>query len=160
MFVAGELEIITNFCRDKTEKIGRLKLLQKISYYSSIYQWNSILDFYGAWLRQIELGRKTWADDTQSLENVVLSGHNLSKEIRESKLKYGDKSNQSVKDQTLFCVKYHRNKCEQVKSPHPTIIRGQTRMVHHICASYLQKDKVKKVTLSVRTSVQTKSGSD
>ena len=57
-FVAGELEIIANFCKDKAEKEGRLKLLQKIAYFSSVYQWSAILDFYAAWLRQIEIGKK------------------------------------------------------------------------------------------------------
>ncbi|CAC5386490.1 PXDN [Mytilus coruscus] len=56
MLVAGELEIINNFCKNKSEKEGRLKLLQKIAYFSSIYHWASVLEFYAAWLRLIELG--------------------------------------------------------------------------------------------------------
>ena len=50
MFVAGELEIINNFCKDRSEKEGRLQLLQKIAYYGSLYQWSAVLDFYAAWL--------------------------------------------------------------------------------------------------------------
>ncbi|CAC5385337.1 unnamed protein product [Mytilus coruscus] len=72
MLVAGELEIINNFCKNKSEKQGRLKLLQKIAYFSSIYHWASVLEFYAAWLRFIELGRKTWSDDSQMLENVLI----------------------------------------------------------------------------------------
>ncbi|CAC5406931.1 unnamed protein product [Mytilus coruscus] len=80
MLVAGELEIINNFCKNKSEKQGRLKLLQKIAYFSSIYHWASVLEFYAAWLRLIELGRKAWSDDSQMLENVMLSGQSLPKE--------------------------------------------------------------------------------
>ena len=70
--VAGELEIISHFCKNEAEKEGRLKLLQKISYYASVYQWSSILDFYAAWLRQIEIGKKSWKDDPQVLESAIL----------------------------------------------------------------------------------------
>ncbi|CAC5384008.1 unnamed protein product [Mytilus coruscus] len=86
MLVAGELEIINNFCKNKSEKQGRLKLLQKIAYFSFIYHWASVLEFYAAWLRLIELGRKTWSDDSQMLENVMLSGQSLPKEKDQCKL--------------------------------------------------------------------------
>ncbi|CAC5412970.1 unnamed protein product [Mytilus coruscus] len=72
----GELEIISNFCKNKSEKEGRLRLLQKVSYFSSVYQWSAILDFYAAWLRQIEIGKKTWNDDPQVLESAVLTESN------------------------------------------------------------------------------------
>ncbi|CAC5390966.1 unnamed protein product [Mytilus coruscus] len=74
ILVAGELEIINNFCKNKSEKERRLKLSQKVAYFSSIYHWASVLEFYAAWLRLIELGRKTWSADSQMLENVMLSG--------------------------------------------------------------------------------------
>ena len=143
LFVAGELEIINNFCKDKHEKQGRLKLLKKIAYFSSTYQWASVLDFYAAWLRQIELGRKSWKDDPQVLENIILSGHTLSKEFRLGNFKQFGNKPQTAKDSVWFCVKYQRNKCEYTKSPHPAMIRGINRMVQHICATCLQKDNSK-----------------
>lgn len=142
MLVAGELEIINNFCKNKSEKEGRLRLLQNIAYYSSTYVWTSVLDFYAAWLRLIELGRKSWDDDSKMLENVVLGGHNLSKETKPSTFRSANKN--QAHDQVWFCVKYQRNKCEQTKSPHSTVIRGVTKMVHHICATCLQKEHVQK----------------
>ena len=116
-------------------------LLQKISYLSSIYQWAAVLDFYAAWLRQIELGRKSWKDDPQCLENIILSGHTLSKEFRQNK-QIGGKS-QTSKETIWFCVKFQRNKCDQSKSPHNAFIRGSNRMVYHICATCWQKDNIK-----------------
>ncbi|CAC5400129.1 unnamed protein product [Mytilus coruscus] len=59
LFVAGELEIIGSSKIKTDERNTRLSLLKKIVYYSSIYQWKSLLDFYGAFLRQIETGVKT-----------------------------------------------------------------------------------------------------
>ncbi|CAG2194904.1 unnamed protein product [Mytilus edulis] len=143
MLVAGELEIINNFCKNKLEKEGRLKLLQKIAYFSSIYNWASVLEFYAAWLRLIELGRKTWSDDSQILENVMLSGQSLPKEVRQANFRSVSK-NQNGKEQIWFCVKYQRNKCEHSNSTHTTVIRGITRTVHHICASCWQKEHIQK----------------
>jgi len=126
MFVAGELEIINNFCKNRSEKEGRLKLLQKVAYFSSIYQWTSVLDIYAACLRLIELGRKFWTDDPQILETVMLSGHNLPKENRQANFKSASKNQTSSKEHIWFCVKYQRNKCEQSISPHSTVIKGHT----------------------------------
>lgn len=137
-FVAGELEIISNFCKNKSEKEGRLRLLQKVSYFSSVYQWSAILDFYAAWLRQIEIGKKTWNDDPQVLESAVLTGNILPLEFRSSTTK--SLKNQASKSSTWFCYKYQRSKCEEKTSPHSATIRGVVRTVHHICASCLQKD--------------------
>ena len=120
-----------------------MKLLQKISYFGCIYQWSACLDFYAAWLRQIELGRKSWSDDPQNLESVILSGHNLPRQLRQTNFRTISK-NQNSKEQIWFCVKYQRNKCEQQTSPHSTIIRGISRTVYHICASCWQKEQVQK----------------
>lgn len=59
LFIAGELEIITNDDISEIEKAGRLSLLKKITYYSKIYSWKGFLNFYVALLREIELGQKT-----------------------------------------------------------------------------------------------------
>ena len=140
--VAGELEIISHFCKNEAENEGRLKLLQKISYYASVYQWSSILDFYAAWLRQIEIGKKSWKDDPQVLESAILSGNFLPSDFRVSS-KTSVKS-QNSKPNIWFCYKFQRNKCEEKMSPHSATIRGAVKTVHHICATCLQKDGTQK----------------
>ncbi|CAC5387140.1 unnamed protein product [Mytilus coruscus] len=95
---------------------------RKIAYFSSIYHWASVLEFYAAWLTLIELGRKTWSDDSQMLENVMLSGQSLPKEVRQANFTSVSK-NQTGKEQIWFCVKYQRNKCEHSNSTHTTVIR-------------------------------------
>ena len=59
LFVAGELEIITTSKIKQSEKTARLSFLKKIVYYSGIYQWKALLDFYAAFVRQIETGQKS-----------------------------------------------------------------------------------------------------
>jgi hypothetical protein len=72
-FVAGELEIISLRRIKIDERNTRLSLLTKIVYYSNIYQWKALLDFYAAFLRQIETGVKTWKDNPGDLEVPLLS---------------------------------------------------------------------------------------
>ena len=67
-----------------------------------------------------------------------MSGHNLNSNFRSVS------KNQNIKEQVWFCVRYQRNKCEQLQSPHTTVIRGISRMVHHICATCWQKDQTQK----------------
>ncbi|CAC5361190.1 unnamed protein product [Mytilus coruscus] len=135
-FLAGELEIISNFCHDKSEKEGRLKLLQKISYFSSIYQWSAILDFYAACLNQIEIGKKCWSDDPQVLESAIFTGKVFSFDKTDSKFN----KTLSSKSTVWFCYKYQRNKCEEKTTPHNDTIREVVRSVLHICATCLQKE--------------------
>ena len=37
-------------------------------YYSSIYSWKALLDFYAVFVRQIELGNWSWKNDLSDLE--------------------------------------------------------------------------------------------
>ena len=60
LFVAGELEIISNKKIDEIEKTGRIKLLKKISYYTELYEWKGrIQKLYAHIIRQIENGLAT-----------------------------------------------------------------------------------------------------
>ena len=75
MFIVGEREIISGEKISKIEKVGRLDLLKKIIYYSSTYDFKGLKAFYAAWLREIELGKKSFAEDSGQLETAILSKH-------------------------------------------------------------------------------------
>lgn len=75
LFVAGELEIITDVRTKDKEKDGRLNLLKKIMYLSTSYDFNTLKSYYAAVLREIELGKKSWSDDFQYIEAAILSKH-------------------------------------------------------------------------------------
>ena len=73
--VAGELEISTSKL-SRAEYNGRMSLLKKVVYFSNIYEWKCLLQFYAAWLRRIEMGLNSWSDDpTQIIETAMLAGH-------------------------------------------------------------------------------------
>ena len=73
LFVVGELEILSGENLPKAERKGRLSLLKKIIYYSGTYEFKGLKAFYAAWLREIELGKRSWSDDPHQLEGAILT---------------------------------------------------------------------------------------
>ncbi|CAG2201812.1 unnamed protein product [Mytilus edulis] len=139
LFTAGELEIITSKSISEKERSGRLNLLKKITYYSNIYSWKGLLSFYAAWLRKIELGQKSWDDDPSSIEVPILTQYIVPKAKTSS---FPAKSSENKDDQVWFCTLFNRNRCTH-KGSHTTFIKGQQRVVQHICAVCWKKDKSK-----------------
>lgn len=143
LFIAGELEIISEEGISKAERSGRISMLKKIVYYSNTYDFKGLKSFYAAWLREIELGKKTWVDDPQQIESAILSKH-----LRWQKSSFlANKKDSSHKgnnsDEKLwFCSLYQRNKCAN-KASHMVVIKGKMRMAQHICATCWLKDKAK-----------------
>ncbi|CAG2202646.1 unnamed protein product [Mytilus edulis] len=143
LFTAGELEIITSQGISETEKSGILNLLKKITYYSNIYAWKGLLAFYAAWLRKIELGQKSWKDDSTCIEVPVLSPYILSKSESSSGSKTF-KSDFTKKEEIIwFCTLYNRNRCISKSTPHQINFKGQYKTVLHICAICWKKDNKK-----------------
>ena len=66
------MEIISNKKIDEIEKISRIKLLKKISYYTELYEWKGIKKFYAHIIRQIENGLSTWSQDFSGVETPLL----------------------------------------------------------------------------------------
>ena len=77
--------------------------------------------FYAAWLREIELGKKSWADDSGHIEAAILSKHLRSQKGTTSKAGSAsskeDYSKASETEKVWFCSQYQRNKCPH-KSGH------------------------------------------
>ena len=139
LFVASELEIISSKKIKSDERETRLSLLKKIVYYSSIYQWKALLDFYAAFLRQIETGVKTWKDAPDNLEVPLLSKY-IKQDLNKKSSFIGKK--ESKAPMTWYCALFQRNKCSKT-SPHKTMIRGVEREVSHFCAACYRFDKIK-----------------
>lgn len=63
LFVAGELETISNTQIKSIEHRGRIALLKRIMYLNTSHDFKSLKSYYAAVLREIELGEKDWSDD-------------------------------------------------------------------------------------------------
>lgn len=152
LFIAGELEIITEARTDKTERMGRLDLLKKLMYLSSSYELSTIKAYYAAVLREVELGHKTWKDDFQYVESAILNKHvpksrssYQNSSYKKTEFKSGKRqSDKKVEneDKLWFCAAYQRNKCQH-KSSHTLVLKGKMHYAHHVCATCWLKDKKK-----------------
>ena len=141
LLVAGELEILSGEDLTTVERQGRLRLLKKIVYYSSTYEFEGLKAYYAAWLRDIELGIKKWSDDPQEIETAILTKHVLKNKSPTFKKGINQGTGQQS-DRIWFCSLYQRNKCPH-KSTHLQVIKGKQRMATHVCATCWQKDKKK-----------------
>ena len=143
LFLAGEISIIAADDLSESERKGRLDLLKKIIYYSNTYEFKGLKAFYAAWLREIELKKKSWSDDPQQIETAILSKYLLKNKGFSSFYKK-DSSNKtdSNDDKTWFCSDYQRNKCKH-RSSHLKVHNGKQKLASHICASCWLKDKKK-----------------
>ena len=62
-------------------------MLKKIIYYSSTYEFKGLKAFYAAWLREIELGKKTWLDNPTHIEADILTKYLRQTKTYQSSLK-------------------------------------------------------------------------
>ena len=69
-------------------------------YYSSIYAWKALLDFYAAFVRQIELGNRTWKNDPCYLEVPLLSKH-VKQDFNKKNLHITSRRNSSISSVVL-----------------------------------------------------------
>ena len=151
-FVAGELEIITQANISPAEKSDRLELLKCLAYAMPDYEWERLRDIYFTFLRQIEVGSRSWGTKPRDIELEVIKKALLvpvqyrekaSRNSKSAAYKYIDREPSRSRDNTpgnWFCSDFQRNKCKQ-SSPHPATIRGVPRQVQHFCATCFQKDK-------------------
>ena len=59
LFIAGALEIIGSSKSKEVERSGRIKLLKKITYLSTSYDFKTLKSYYAACLNEIAIGLKT-----------------------------------------------------------------------------------------------------
>ena len=52
-----------------------MALLKNIVYYSSVYHWKALSEFYATFVRQIVSGQRSWGDSSVDLEVPILSKH-------------------------------------------------------------------------------------
>ena len=100
--------------------------------------------FYAAWLREIELGQKTWLDDPTHIEAAILTKYLKQTKTYQSSFKNqaAKPSDDAEKEKVWFCNLFKRNKCQH-KASHIIVHKNQTKLSQHICATCWQRDKAK-----------------
>jgi hypothetical protein len=138
LFIAGELEIITSKGISEKENAGRLNLLKNITYYCNIYSWKGLLSFYAAWLRKIELGQKTWKNDSSSIEVPILTQYVQTKsKISNTTFKLTENKD----DQVWFCTLYNRNRCTSKRGTQYLYQRSAKISSTHLCCMLGERQK-------------------
>lgn len=132
-FVAGETEIIQG-CQG-VERDSRLHFLKVLMYEATSYKFDSVLRYYAAWVREIEMGKKKWGDDFTQVRDILKragSGPGSVPGSDESKKKSKAVPNKSSK--VWYCTAFNRGKCPK-ESPHNQLIQGKWKEVNHICSA-------------------------
>ena len=149
LFVAGELEIISDSSIKSTEKKARLEFLKRLMYLSSSHDFVAIKSLYAAVLREIEIGKKVWGDDFSSVETGTLNPGGSKRTFVAGKRNVApagkprsEEVDKQAQEKAWFCSLYQRNKCEH-KMAHAITVKGRMRWAQHICATCYQKNQVK-----------------
>ncbi|CAC5401385.1 unnamed protein product [Mytilus coruscus] len=124
--------------KEKSIKDPSLNELRQFEKLNEIVD-KSLLSFYAAWLRKIELGQKSWDDDPSSIEVPILTQYVLPK----AKHRVFPLSRRKIKMIRFGFVLYLIETVVRNKGSHTTFIKGQQRVVQHICAVCWKKDKSK-----------------
>ena len=132
LFVAGELEIISQSNISRTKKSSHLELLKRMLF-------SVIKSLYAAIMRDIELGYRKWVDDFMYIENAILTS-NCNKFKPKSDMYQGCSAPLKAEEKVWLCAEFQRNKCQH-KDSHLIQVKGHTRFAQHICTSCWQKDK-------------------
>ena len=96
--------------------------------------------FYAAWLREIELGQKTWLDDPTHIEAAILTKYLKQTKTYQSSFKNqaAKPSDDAEKEKVWFCNLFKRNKCQH-KASHIIVHKNQTKLSQHILCYLLAK---------------------
>ena len=132
-YITGETDILIHY--DKPEEFrARLRLMRKIGYWSTKYDWTNARNVYAAIMRGIETGRETWNFDLREYEDMMLTP------VKSHQIMTKDKDSKKSRD-TYFCALFQKGECN-VDSPHIARIGidGVEKMVHHVCSTCLIKD--------------------
>ena len=141
-FVAGEMVTITSAC-DPSEVDGRIHLLKSIALWKlrANVSWAQVRNTYAHIIRMIENQEITWEANWDHYERHIYDKIAPVQNKSEKTKKGGNTSNTEF---TWFCKKFQTTDGCSKDAPHPDKIKGVIRQVHHICATCIGKEKIRK----------------
>ena len=132
-FMMGEADIILN-CSKPEEIRARLRLMCRLGYWQTRYEWTSVRNVYAAIMHGIETGREDWQFDSWDYEDMLVLNTN--------------RTAQSSRDDRpkrpwdfFYCGPFQCGKC-QLDSPRMAKVGadGVEHFVYHVCSSCLVKE--------------------
>ena len=104
-FIEGELLIIDDPLTPEIEKKLRYSHLQEVVRYASMFPWRAIPCYHGAFLEELEQGRRDWSDQKSDLKERYLYPY--------SRNSVSGKSESAENIQ--FCYDYQKDSCTREK---------------------------------------------
>ena len=135
-FVAGELGTIVATC-DRNEREGRTKLLQCISVWKLCagITWPQVQNTYAHILRKLENKEISWLADFNRFERTIYDKVILTTQKEKQKM------SKTTEDNTVwFCKSFQRPEGCSKEAPHTGWVKGQKKLLQHVCATCWQKD--------------------
>ena len=138
LFVAGELEIITDKRIPKIERDTRLEILKMLAYKHEYLSREEVLNQYASFIRKIEKGKFRWGSEAhlQRFEQqLVLS---ISIEPRRRERAWGGKGNEKkIEERKKYCLDFNRGKCA-FKDSHDGWLNNKNVWKLHVCRKCLK----------------------
>jgi len=145
LFCSGELELISRALISDIERDGRTELMKQLMYYSSVYDWQTILKLYTEVVSKIEKGLLTWASQFDATIMSALARQGAVKSVVKPTLQKssGQKAGKQGygKARPTYCKDFQGNSCPFTETKHWGMVNGERMQVEHICAACLMKRK-------------------
>ena len=100
-FIEGELLIIDDPLTPEIEKKLCYSHLQEVVRYASIFPWRAILRYHGAFLEELEQGRRDWSDLKSHLKERYLKPYSCNSVSGKS----------ASVENVQFCYDYQKDSC-------------------------------------------------
>ncbi|XP_070581293.1 uncharacterized protein [Ptychodera flava] len=121
-FVEGFTSILVGKAVTSTERETRLKHLNLLMRFASVYPWDAVLKYHGAFLQDIEYGRRTWESDGHDLKELYL--YPRAAETRQSRT--NKPKTTTTGDSVQYCWAYNQEgKCND----------GNSCKYKHVCSA-------------------------
>ena len=135
LFMAGELEIISDPSISQAERNTRTQVLKNLAYKNEILSKEDIIKQYVNFMRKIEKGRFRWGSKSalRQFEQQLL--YNISVDRKDYKDKHKI-SQKKWEERKKYCLDYNRGTCTYSDS-HEGKLNGVQVMKMHICRKCL-----------------------
>ena len=136
-FCAGSMSILKT-CKS-SEKKARIQHMEELMYLATHKPWNSVLNYHGACLLEIERGNLKWGDNFQlhGLHSTIFNAVGQNSQRGQGNNGNGKQSSSTNSkggsERICFCKGYQRGNCTYTRD-HYGYLMGANELLRHICA--------------------------
>lgn len=144
LFVAGELEIISDKRTPSCEAFMRMQLLKMLAYINKNCDWETVRDIYVTIINKIETGTLGWDEPLSSFRTEVqwvVSKRAMERHSKPKPSRTADKPKSN--NQVWPCRLFNKGSCSESKD-HAGRMNNKDITWKHVCLQCYQNDKLQK----------------